>query len=397
MVRLGLGLAAQVSTLPPTKPRLWVHALSVGEVASVVSLVRGLRKEYPHSQIIFSTATRSGGEHARQRLSDVVDLFIPFPLDHWLVVRHFLRVVRADLFVQVETDFWPNFLAAISAQPTVTLLVNGRISASSFRSYHRFSSFFRYLFNGFDLLSMQTTVDARRMVDLGLAQDKVVALGNLKIDAALPDDHAPQAVDRLALGLPEGKRILVAGSTHAGEEEMVMQCFKQLQYLHADLFLVLALRNVERAEQVMRLLECAGSDACRRSQGAGNPDYSVLVVDTLGELTSYYQAAHLVFVGGSLVSAGGHNPLEPAAFARPVCFGPHMEDFADIVEEMIPVKAAVQLDDAGQLQQYWHDLLSDDDLQQQAGLGARSFIAARQGVTRRHLKAISTLLTLKGT
>lgn len=393
LARLGLGLAAKVATMPVGPQRFWLHALSVGEVSSVVSLAQALRKSYPTSQIIFSTTTRSGADHARQCLASEVDCFIHFPFDHLLVVRYFLGQIRPDLFIQVETDFWPNFLHCLAAEPTKVLLVNGRISATTFGRYGYLPGFFRHLFNCFDLLSLQTKGDMARMIALGIPAAKVAALGNLKIDAALPQGKDKTYKTRRQLSLPAQRRLLVAGSTHAREEELVLACYQQLRQQFADIFLVLALRDVARGREVIQLATDAGLAAdCRSAQSVDHDNGDVLVVDTLGELLHYYQQAHVVFVGGSLVASGGHNPLEPAAFACPVCFGQHMEDFADIAQEMVRAKAAVQLAAAGELFDHWRDLLADEESRRAAGQRAKDFIAQRQGVTARHLAAIVSLL-----
>ncbi|MEN8139816.1 MAG: 3-deoxy-D-manno-octulosonic acid transferase [Thermodesulfobacteriota bacterium] len=396
--RLGFGLGKELRKIgpPTTGQRFWVHALSVGEVASVVALVRGLRKSYPEAQIIMSTTTRSGAEHARQRLGAQVDLFVAFPLDHILVVRHFLTMIRPDLYVQVETDFWPNFLALTAARKVPALLVNGRVSATTFDLYQRFAGFFRFLFGNFRLLAMQTKGDAARLVDLGLPAEGVVVFGNLKIDALMPEMAAEKGAGRGALGLPDNKRILVAGSTHRGEEEELIACYQQLRTAYDDIFLVLALRNVERGAEVAALARTRGLNPSRRSHQEQAGDQKgradLLIVDTMGELPQYYREGSLVFVGGSLVAAGGHNPLEAAIFSCPVSFGPHMEDFADLSHDMLAFGGAVQVATDAELRQLWHDMLADEELRQQGGKLAHAFVISRQGVTNRHLEAIARLL-----
>jgi len=284
LARLGLGLAAKMAKLPAGKRRFWIHALSVGEVSSVVALVQAMRNSYPACQIIFSTTTRSGAALARQRLGQQVDCFIHFPFDHFLVVRYFLRLVDPELFVLVETDFWPNFLASIARQQTKVLLVNGRISATTFRWYRYLPAFFGKLFACFDLLSMQTRGDARRLVALGIAESKVTVLGNLKIDAAMPGQPAQGLLTRGQLNLPEGKRILVAGSTHAGEEEILLGVYQQLRQQFNDIFLVLALRNGSRSPAVAQLVMAKGLRAVwRSSRLALGRDDDLLLVDALGE------------------------------------------------------------------------------------------------------------------
>lgn len=390
--RLGRGLKEQVGSLAVGKKRIWVHALSVGEVSSVVSLVRGLRKNYPDAQIFLSTSTRSGARYRSEVLDDVVDLFLDFPFDHFLVVRHFVKILQPDLFIQVETDFWPNFLATLKQAGTPAILVNGRISVSSFARYQRFSFFFAPLFDCFQVLSMQTAADVDKMVLLGIAPAKVCGLGNLKIDAALPSYKAQRRQGKGPLVLPAGKTIIVVGSTHAGEEEILSPCFVQLRQEFPELFFIIAPRNIERGPEVASLYRELGfSVVCRSDKGASWNDKDLLIVDTMGELVDFYQQSDLVFVGGSLVPFGGHNPLEPAAFGKPVFFGPHMEDFADIVSEMLAEEAARQVADVDDLCLALQILVADRAGQEKTGRLARDFVEQRQGVTDRHLDVIRTL------
>ncbi|MDR9500705.1 MAG: 3-deoxy-D-manno-octulosonic acid transferase [Desulfurivibrionaceae bacterium] len=393
LARLGRGLQGQVAGLPSGRQRIWVHALSVGEVSSVVALVRGLRNHYPDAQIFLSTSTRSGGHYGREVLAEVVDRFVDFPLDHFWVVRFFIRTLQPDLFVQVETDFWPNFLATLKQTKTPAILVNGRISAASFRRFQRFAFFFAPLFDSFHLLSMQTAADVDKMGALGIAPAKVCALGNLKIDAALPSFRPRRRQGKDPLALPEGKLIIVVGSTHPGEEKLLAPCFSKLRQEFPELFLVIAPRNIQRGPEIAALYRGLGFSVVRRSEkGVAWGDKELLIVDSMGELVDFYQLADLVFVGGSLVPFGGHNPLEPAAFGKPVLFGPYTADFADIVSEMLAEEAARQVKDVADLCQALQLLAADQVARQRAGQRARAFVEERQGVTDRHLQVIATLL-----
>ncbi len=391
MDRLGRGLKEQVSQLPAGKKRIWIHALSVGEVSSVVSLVRGLRNTYPEAQIFLSTSTRSGARYRSEVLADEVDLFLDFPFDHFWVVHHFLATLKPNLFIQVETDFWPNLLASLKRTNTPAILVNGRISAESFVRYQKFSFFFAPLFDSFQVLSMQTAADVKKMVDLGIAADKVCGLGNLKIDAAMPGYKKKQQ-SKKPMNLPVGKTILVVGSTHPGEEKILSACFAKLRQEFLQLFFVIAPRNIERAPEIASLFQSLEFRVlCRSEKQSSWADKDLLIVDTMGELVDFYQQADLVFVGGSLVPFGGHNPLEPAAFGKPVFFGPRMEDFADIVAEMLKEEAAIQVKDVDDLCNSLQAMIVDHDKLHSAGEMAYAFVKERQGVTDRHLEVIATL------
>jgi len=391
--RLGIGIAALFQNRRLPAPRIWVHALSVGEVSSVVPLVRAIRSTYPDGSIIF-TATTSSGEHiARQSLADIVDVIGPFPLDLAVSVRRFIAACRPDLFILVETDFWPNLLYCLKEADVPAMLVNGRISRLSFDHYRRFAWLFRPLFDSFTILAMQTEEDRQNMIRIGLQPNKVQTLGNLKYDLAPhgATTARPQAA-RHDYHIPEDSPVWIAGSTHAGEEEMVFRVYRRLLADHPHLFLVIAPRNVERGEEIAGLARRLGLSVFKRTEvfveGA-----KVLVLNTLGELSGLYRLADLVFLGGSLVAAGGHNPLEPACFAKPVLFGPHMEDFAEISRDLCMAGGGSEVIDEESLYRQVNHLLESGQARKDMGQKAHALIKTQQGVTARHVERIKTLLS----
>lgn len=373
--------------------RIWIHALSVGEVTSCRSLVAGLRQSMPESVILFSAATRAGEVAARAMHGSAVDFFIPFPLDFSGSVGRFLDRLQPDLFILVETDFWPNFLAQLGRRAIPALLVNGRVTAQSSRNYRRFKIFFRPLFSTFRYLAMQTAADGEQMVALGVPAAKVVALGNLKYDSLLYQGASEGAMaTRTQFGLPENATLLVAGSTHEGEEEHLLAVFAELLPSTPDLVLAIAPRNVERGRQIAELARRHPFRVARRSGEVAIANCQVLIVDTLGELMPLYRLADLVFVGGSLVAAGGHNPLEPAHFGKPILFGPHMEDFAEISQALLAAGGAKTVGDRRELARALTALLADRQQRVAMGEAARRVVAAQQGVTERHLGLIREVL-----
>lgn len=394
--RLGWGLAAQAARLPAASgPTLWVHALSVGEVTSAVPLVRGLRSAHPQARILFSVTTGAGHEMARKLLTPHVDLVLAAPLDVGWVAPYFIRVLRPDLFLLVETDFWRHWLHCLHCRRIPTVLVNGRISAASMSRYHRFSRFFLPMFRGFSLLAMQTAADAAQITALGVAPDQVVTLGNLKFDTSLlrgaTVNQGALAIQKERYGFAVAPPLWVCGSTHHGEEAVIFQVYRRLLARIVDLQLVLAPRNIERAGEIVELAGQHGL-ACRRwsidCQGGG----PLLILDTIGDLADCYALADVAFVGGSLVAAGGHNPIEPAAAAIPVLFGPHMEDFAEIAAELIDCGGAGQVGSAEELYHLLERILTDRHQRYAMAEAARACVAANRGVVRRHLAAIEPLL-----
>ncbi|MEJ2032300.1 MAG: 3-deoxy-D-manno-octulosonic acid transferase [Deltaproteobacteria bacterium] len=388
--RLGFGLTEAAGG----RPRIWVHALSVGEVSSARSLVKALRGAYREGMIILSTATRAGGEFARRQLASDVDLFVWFPFDLPSTVSHFLRCLDPDLFILVETDFWPNFLTALRQRGTPALLVNGRISRLSFARYSRLRWLFQPLFNSFTMLSMQTAADAGQMEALGVLGEKIRPLGNLKYDVALPAG-VEGARTRQAYGLPADAPLWVAGSTHPGEEEIVLRVHRELLTTFPDLCLILAPRQIERGEEISGLAASCGLAARTRSSGSKGPE-QVLVLDTIGELAAVYGLADFAFVGGSLVAAGGHNPLEPAACGRPVLYGPHMQDFSEIAHDLEVGGGARTVRSEEDLLQAAQTWLSDSERRRSSGRKALALVAQHQGATARHLELIGRMLAGKG-
>ncbi|MFA6499685.1 MAG: 3-deoxy-D-manno-octulosonic acid transferase [Desulfurivibrionaceae bacterium] len=368
-----------------------MHALSVGEVASARNLVQELRRNYPQGVIIFSSATRSGESFARSALHEHVDCFASYPFDLLWSVKRLIAWAKPDLFVLVETDFWPNFLKELNRRDIPCLLVNGRVSDSSFARYRRFRWLFRPLFNSFQALAMQTEQDAISMRQLGVDAARLVVLGNLKYDAALSGSGAKVGLDRAALQIPAQALVWVAGSTHRGEEEIIFDAFQKLAQSFVNFFLVVAPRNVERGAELAAMAARRGLLAVRRSLG-GAGEGSVLILDTLGELASVYDVCDVAFVGGSLVPERGHNPLEPAVHGKPVLFGPFMEDFAEISRDLLAVGGARQVHDGDDLRAGLFSLLADPAGRERAGRQAQELIASRRGVTEAHLALIRTVL-----
>jgi 3-deoxy-D-manno-octulosonic-acid transferase len=383
--RLGWGLRSKIQLSASGKKTIWIHALSVGEVTSALPLVRGIRQTMD-VDLVFSVTTQTGARLAEEMIAPHVDRIVPFPVDILPVVEHFLRLIQPDIFILVETDFWPNLLTALHRKKVPILLVNGRISRKSMDSYRRFSFFFRPLFLSFSALSMQTATDRENMIALGVPESRIFSLGNLKFDSFLFPGGKPAPMDQ-----PPGIRI-VAGSTHPGEEEDLLLAFSKLKASGQDLSLVIAPRNISRGMEILRLAGSMGMTARCRSQGPGNPTAEVLILDTIGELAGYYQTCDIAFVGGSLVEQGGHNPIEPAVIGVPVLFGPHMEDFAEIAADLLALGGAIQVHDADSLFHALQKLLDDSGFRRATGRAASIYIKGKQGVILMHLELIRKFL-----
>lgn len=407
--RLGYGLQSNFSRRArkqrESSQTVWVHALSVGEVFSAQPLIKSIRSAFPSLTVVFSASTKTGEEQARKHLKNHVDLFLPFPYDLYFCSSYFIHTVRPDLFILVETDFWPNFLYLLKKRNIPALLVNGRISQASFDRYKKISFIFSPLFSSFRYISMQTGADADKMQRLGVAAEKIKSLGNLKYDAAMPSYsrqmrlYHSEKINRKSFGIPSSKTIWVAGSTHAGEEEIILSVYKRLSLLFPDLLLVIAPRQPDRAREIKDLSTAMGLTSRLRTPLRESDDEtmaSILILDTMGELPQLYGSSNMAFVGGSLVPRGGHNPLEPASFGKPVVFGPYMDDFSEIANDLLQNRAARSCSNGDELFEIMHNWLESKETRLKDGRRGKELVELNQGVTEKHIPIISEFITENG-
>ena len=387
--RLSLGLAEKLSNKNRSERTIWLHALSVGEVTSAAPLVRALRNQYPTWKIVISTTTRSGKKVADMLLAPFADTIIDGPLDLLPTVTRFINCIRPDLFILVETDFWPNILHCLKTKGIPAILVNGRISKKSMSRYQQFGFFFLPMFQAFSFLVMQTRQDKEKMEILGVAAEKLPILGNLKFATRLQDTKAFS--DLQAKLLPKERILFIAGSTHPGEENILLDCYKRLQSNFPDLFLIIAPRDPARATEIVDLAMGQGLSTSLRSTAVFT-SADIFIVDSIGELNAFYALADLAFVGGSLVEKGGHNPVEPAAMAMPVIFGPHMEDFSEIADTLIVEGGAIRVNDKEELLQILTELLENFERRRQMGQAAKRCVLRQKDIIDNHLQLIEKVL-----
>ncbi|PYM66546.1 MAG: 3-deoxy-D-manno-octulosonic acid transferase [Candidatus Rokuibacteriota bacterium] len=376
--------------LVPGADRFWVHAVSVGEVMAAVPLVQALRARWPKTEIVVSTVTGTGAEVARARLGAAASVFT-FPLDLPGATRRAVVRVRPRCFVALETELWPNLLRALGRARVPATLANGRISDRSYRRYRLVRPLFRRVLSHVGLFAMQSEEDARRIISLGARPERVMVTGNLKMEAPTEVAGAEQRWRRLLHLGPD--RVVVAGSTHRGEEGPVLDALLAARSRgEARLRLVLAPRHPERLDEVEALVRARGLSLARRSRiGAGTP-VDVIVLDTVGELAELYAVADVIFVGGSLVPAGGHNVIEPALHAKPVLFGPHMANFRAASTLLLDGGAAVQVGDGAELAVALARLLADEGARRRLGMAAWRAVQGHQGACARTIAGLETLL-----
>jgi 3-deoxy-D-manno-octulosonic-acid transferase len=375
------------------EPSIWVHAVSVGEVLAARPLVQALKSRYPGLRMFVSTTTIAGHQMARGiRAADGV---FYFPFDFAFVVRRVLDVVRPRLFVMIESEIWPNLLRECRRRGVKTAIANGRISPRSYPRYRVARPFFRRVLAAVDRFCMQSDESARRIVDVGADPARVTVTGSLKFDAAaLP--AAARGRDRVLrfFRVPPTRHVIVAGSTMRGEELPVLRAFRRVKSVAPSALLLLAPRHAERFDEAAHLARGEGFATLRRTALAidAEPRADVVIVDTIGELAQLYQLATVAFVGGSLVETGGHNILEPAVFGRPIVFGPHMHNFAEIAREFLAHDAAVQVQSERDLEGALVALLRDPVRRAGLGAAARALVEANRGALDRSIDAISRLL-----
>ena len=367
---------------------IWIHAVSVGEVLAARALVGPLKERFPGRPIFVSTTTATGNAVARQsvRAADGL-LFAPF--DWPGPVRRALAAVDPALLVLVETELWPNLIHEARRRGTRVALVNGRISPRSYPRYRRIRRFLRPMLADVDVFLMQGEAHARRVTDMGAPPDRVKVTGNLKFDS-LGEARTPEPLARLIGG---GGPLWVAGSTAPGEEELVLRALREVRKREPRVRLLLAPRHPERFGEAAALAEATGFRVARRSSLARPwADEDVLILDTIGELAQVYPLASVVFVGGSLVAAGGHNILEAAVAGKATIVGPHMENFQEVADEFLAEGALVQVGSAEELAGEVAGLLADAGRRDAIGERARGLIHRNRGALSGTVDALAGLV-----
>jgi len=380
-------------------PRIWIHAVSVGEVTAAAPIVASLREHYPGACLVVSTSTETGQDMAR-RLVKAASAFLYYPLDIPRVIRKMLDGVRPDVYIMVETELWPNFLRICRERGVRILMVNGRISPRSFRGYRLTRFFWRPLLNTIADVGVISGTDARRLVELGLKEERIHVLGNAKYDG-LAANASPVLHEETARKLNIGgeEAVLVAGSTHEGEEAIVLETYRRLLESRPGFKLILVPRHIERAQAVLSLVRSAGFEdviTLTDIQG-GHPRKAerVVLVDVIGELFKLYSVASLVYCGGSLVPKGGQNILEPAAWGKVVFYGPSMEDFLEERALLEEAGAGVTVRDGEELFQGIRKILSDPEDLARRGSRGRDMVIANMGAAERYAAMVRIQLEKK--
>ena len=390
--RLGLSLPAFDADVG--SPRIWLHGVSVGEIAGVEPLVRELEQCLPQCGLFLSTGTETGQAVARRLYGPSHPVFY-YPLDLPWAVRRSLDHIHPSLYVALETEIWPNFLVAAKTRGIKLALVNGRLSENSLRGYLKFKSYLKYIIDLFDIIAAGTPEDSGRFLTLGAAPEKVVCTGNTKFERRPnPAAQAQAQGFREKLRLQAGP-VFLAASTHPGEEEIVLSAYQALRLPYPALQLLLAPRHPERAVAVGQLLNQAGLP-CQYwhtlKTGAQERRESVVIIDTVGDLFALYSLADLIFVGGSLIPHGGQNILEPTAWGKVPLYGPHLNNFRAARQLLAEVDAGIQISDAASLIQAASYCLDHPEELQRRGQRGLKALGTHQGAAKRQAEILSRLL-----
>lgn len=396
---VSLGLTERLARYPEAltaklygKHPLWLHSVSVGEAVVGSILVSKLLARRPELPVLVSTVTPTGRKVAEERIPQA-EAYVYFPVDFPGPVTRALTAVAPRLVLLTEGEIWPNFVEACHLRKIPVLLVNGRVSRRSFHRTRLVKPFFRRVLERVSLFCMQATVDADRIVALGADPERVVVTGNIKYDDVAPQGELPPPLASVGR-LMDGRPVWVAGSTHRGEESLILHAFREVKREVPELILVLAPRHPERVSEVETLVREAGLSWVRRSQlsegGAKLP--AVVVVDTMGELGHLYSFATVVFVGGSLVPVGGHNILEPARYHRPILFGPYMDNFSEVAEAFLGEGMPHQVRDGSELLARVLELLRDPVAAGQMGEAAHRVLARNRGAAERTVALVERYL-----
>ncbi len=348
------------------RPVIWLHAVSVGETNAIEQLVFKIKEQFPNHSIAITTVTKTGQELAQKKFAQIADIITYFPYDFDFAVKNAIKSINPSIVIIAETEIWPNFSKELNKRNIPLLLVNGRISPNSYKNYKKFRFIFKNILKNYSSILMQTEQDKKRIIDIGADSSIVKVMGNLKFDIkpALDKDKIKSLKKSFCL---KDNKLIIAGSTHKGEDEIILNSYKGLkESFFNDLKMLLAPRHPERLNQVKNLLSSSDFRYGLRSSKDTFEDNDIILVDTMGELSNLYSISDVAFIGGSFSRTGGHNPLEPAIYGIPTVSGPTVFNFKDIFKYMTAIKAAFIANDQSELADQLKELLTNQELYTQA-------------------------------
>lgn len=362
------------------------HAVSVGEVLSLEKLLIKTKSEFPNHKIVLTTGTKTGQELAQKKYSDKIDFITYFPFDISFAINNFLNKINPSIILIAETELWPNFAIQCKKREIPLLIINGRISDSSYGSYKFLKLFFAPILNLYSKIYTQSELDKKRFISLGTAKDKVEVMKNLKFDI----DKTPSDID-----LKKGEnKVLIAGSTHSGENEILIKTFDNLRKSHNNLKLIIAPRHLERVKEIEQILSNYNYTYGYRSNNDTFENFDIIILNTLGELKKAYAFSDIAFIGGSFNKTGGHNPLEATVYNVPTITGPSIKNFRDIYSILTNAGASVLVNNQKQLESSIDNWLSDDKFYNETRENCKNIFQDQQGALEFVINKIKTILQL---
>ena len=378
------------------KKVLWIHAVSVGEVIASIPLVLELKSRYPDYSLIMSTVTEAGRATAINKIP-FLNAVVYFPFDLHFSVKNAIDKIKPVVFVMLETEIWPNFLKGLNKRKIPAILINGRISDRSYKRYLSVRFFIKEVIKNISAFGMQSSADTERIITMGAVTERVVRTGNLKFEHEVRDVSS-DTVKKLkgSLNITEDKDIIIAGSTHRGEDEEVIKAYLTISKAIRELpLLIIAPRHLDRLHEIEDILKRYNLSFIRKTmikKGEALSKYPVILLDTIGELSTLYSIASVVFVGGSLVPVGGHNILEPALYKKPILFGPYMHNFKEIAEGFKNKKAAIEIPNSDEMAKEIINILSNPDIGKELGERGFSVVVENRGALKKSIKLIGRFL-----
>jgi 3-deoxy-D-manno-octulosonic-acid transferase len=384
-------LAERVGFYPfKLPPCIWIHAVSMGETIAAVPLIKALQSRYPHLPLLVTTMTPTGAERVKMAFAETVThVYLPYDLPG--AVQRFLNAMQPIVGIIMETELWPNLLAASHARAIPICLVNARLSEKSADGYARVSSLTRAMLQSLKIIAAHGQVDAKRFVSLGAPVEKVMVTGNLKFDLELPEGLIEKS-RALRESLAKNRFVWIAASTHEGEEEIILAAHQLVRRHDPEALLILVPRHPDRFDAIAKLSEQSFKTQRRSLKEPCRPETAVYLGDTMGELLLMYGAADVAFVGGSFIPRGGHNMLEPGALSKPILTGPYLFNFAEISELFFSAHAMLKVEDAQSLAArliYW---MQHADERLQTGQCALQVVAANRGALHKQIECVRAVI-----
>ncbi len=393
-----------VSERTSKKPGIWIHGASVGEVITAKSIVEKIDREFPEWETFISTTTNTGYSVAKQNFSGKPIFY--FPVDLSWITRKVLRRIRPSCIILIELEIWPNFLVSVYEENIPLIIVNGRISDKSFKAYRIISrisgAFYNSLTNKMNTYCARTELDAQRFRDLGISSEQVFVTGTMKYDNT-PTHINENSKNELAdlFRIKDNDLVLIGGSTHEGEEEILLRIFERLSRTYPNLRLIIAPRHIERTRDVSRLIEKKGfTPVLKTSVDSSNYSWQnskkeIILIDTVGDLEKIYALSDYVFVGKSLVPSGGQNMMEPAGLGKPVVFGPHVFNFKEEVDMLLRNEAAKMIETEDELCGTIEFFIKNPEAAKEMGLRAQEVVSEKRGATEKNMDIIRKILESK--